>query len=42
MAHVQNPLARRLRDLLLRWTPERVNRKQLDRLYCLDHEPYGS
>jgi 2-polyprenyl-6-methoxyphenol hydroxylase-like FAD-dependent oxidoreductase len=37
LAHVQNPLARRLRDLALRWTPESVNRKQSDRLYRLDH-----
>jgi 2-polyprenyl-6-methoxyphenol hydroxylase-like FAD-dependent oxidoreductase len=37
LAHVQNPLARRLRDLALRWTPERVNRKQLDRLYRRDY-----
>ena len=37
LAHMQNPLARTLRDLVLRWTPERVNRKQLDRLYRLDH-----
>jgi len=37
LAHVQNPLARTLRDFALRWTPERVNRKQLDRLCRLDH-----
>ena len=34
---MQNPLARCLRDLALRWTPERVNHKQLDRLCRLDH-----
>lgn len=36
MAHVQAPLARWLRDRALRWLPEQVNRKQLDRLYRLD------
>ena len=36
LAHVQNPLARGLRDLALHWTPERVNRKQLERLYRLE------
>lgn len=36
MAHVQAPPARWLRDLALRWLPEQVNRKQLDRLYRLD------
>ena len=37
LAYVQNPPARTLRDFALRWTPERVNRKQLDRLCRLDH-----
>lgn len=37
LSHWQNPAARWVRDLALRWTPRWVNRNQLNRLYSLDY-----
>jgi 2-polyprenyl-6-methoxyphenol hydroxylase-like FAD-dependent oxidoreductase len=37
LAHVANPWLRRLRDLIVRMTPARVNERQFDGLYALNY-----
>ena len=36
MAHLQNPIARSLRDFMLKMTPTSVNEGQMERLLTLD------